>query len=92
MTTIDVRLPEPMKAWIERRVETGLYEDVSDYVRDLIRRDQGRTGLGTEAARLQTLFEPGLADAEAGRIFDAEEVFDELDAKYARMSEPVSLG
>lgn len=92
MTTIDVRLPEPMNAWVQRRVESGLYEDVSDYVRDLIRRDQGRAGFDMGASRLGAFVAAGLADAEAGRVFDAEEVFDELDAKYAAMREPVNLG
>ena len=29
-----------MKAWVEAQVKTGHYSNASDYVRDLIRRDQ----------------------------------------------------
>jgi antitoxin ParD1/3/4 len=29
-----------MKAWVEAQVEKGIYGNASDYVRDLIRRDQ----------------------------------------------------
>ena len=40
MATMNVSLPDPMKDWIEGQVRTGHYSNVSDYVRDLIRRDQ----------------------------------------------------
>jgi antitoxin ParD1/3/4 len=42
MATMNVSLPSAMKDWIERQAETGRYANVSDYVRDLIRRDQQR--------------------------------------------------
>jgi len=37
---MNVSLPDPMKAWVEAQVETGHFSNASDYVRDLIRRDQ----------------------------------------------------
>jgi antitoxin ParD1/3/4 len=40
MATMNVSLPDPMKDWVEDQVKTGQYSNVSDYVRDLIRRDQ----------------------------------------------------
>lgn len=40
MATMNVSLPDPMKAWVEAQVESGKYSNASDYVRDLIRRDQ----------------------------------------------------
>ena len=40
MATMNVSLPDPMKAWVEAQVETGHFSNASDYVRDLIRRDQ----------------------------------------------------
>lgn len=40
MATMNVSLPDPMKAWVEDQVNTGHYSNASDYVRDLIRRDQ----------------------------------------------------
>lgn len=42
MATMNVSLPEPMKAWAEHQAESGLYGNVSDYIRDLIRKDQQR--------------------------------------------------
>ena len=40
MATMNVSLPDPMKAWVEAQTQTGRYSNASDYVRDLIRRDQ----------------------------------------------------
>ncbi len=40
MATMNVSLPDPMKAWVEAQVNGGQYGNASDYVRDLIRRDQ----------------------------------------------------
>ncbi|UWR87819.1 type II toxin-antitoxin system ParD family antitoxin [Phaeobacter inhibens] len=42
METIDIALPDPMKAWVETQTEEGRYSDTSDYVQHLIRRDQTR--------------------------------------------------
>jgi len=42
MATMNVSLPDAMKDWEEGRAETGRYSNASDYVRDLIRRDQER--------------------------------------------------
>ncbi len=40
MATMNVSLPDPMKDWVEAQTENGQYANASDYVRDLIRRDQ----------------------------------------------------
>lgn len=40
MATMNVSLPGPMKDWVESQVQSGRYANASDYVRDLIRRDQ----------------------------------------------------
>ena len=42
MATMNVSLPDPMKDWVEAQARTGRYSNASDYVRDLIRRDQTR--------------------------------------------------
>jgi len=42
--TMTVRLREPLAEYVSRRVgEYGDYDNVSEYVRDLIRRDKART-------------------------------------------------
>ncbi len=42
MATMNVSLPEPLKARVERQAAGGRYGNASDYVRDLIRKDQQR--------------------------------------------------
>jgi antitoxin ParD1/3/4 len=42
MATMNVSLPDPMKAWVEEQARGGKYGNASDYVRDLIRKDQER--------------------------------------------------
>jgi len=44
MATMNVSLPDAMKSWVEDQAGTGRYSNASDYVRDLIRRDQERAG------------------------------------------------
>jgi len=40
MASMNVSLPDPMRDWVQNRIDSGKYASVSDYVRDLIRRDQ----------------------------------------------------
>jgi antitoxin ParD1/3/4 len=42
MATMNISLPDLMKRWVEGQAQTGHYSNASDYVRDLIRRDQER--------------------------------------------------
>lgn len=42
MATMNVSLPDEMKAWVEAEVRTGRYGNSSDLVRDLIRREQDK--------------------------------------------------
>lgn len=52
MATMNVSLPDPMKEWVEAQARTGRYSSASDYVRDLIRRDQERADALGELQRL----------------------------------------
>lgn len=54
MATMNVSLPDPMKSWVESQAETGKYSNSSDYVRDLIRRDQVRAEKITHMQSLVT--------------------------------------
>ena len=42
MASMNISVPDPMRDWVQGRVESGQYVSVSDYVRDLIRRDQAQ--------------------------------------------------
>ena len=67
MATMNVSLPEPMKAWVERQVRSGRYGNASDYVRELIRRDQERK---EAVALLQRAVNAGV-ESGAAEPFDA---------------------
>ncbi|MDG4719346.1 MULTISPECIES: type II toxin-antitoxin system ParD family antitoxin [Thalassospira] len=67
MATMNVSLPDTMKQWVEKRADTGRYSNASDYVRDLIRKDQERQ----EAIDvLQAAVAEGLESGDAQK-FDA---------------------
>ncbi|HRE60152.1 MAG TPA: type II toxin-antitoxin system ParD family antitoxin [Micropepsaceae bacterium] len=58
MATMNISLPDAMRAWVESRSQDGRYANASDYVRDLIRKDQERAD---KTATLQRLIDEGLA-------------------------------
>ncbi|PKQ07381.1 MAG: type II toxin-antitoxin system ParD family antitoxin [Alphaproteobacteria bacterium HGW-Alphaproteobacteria-11] len=67
MATMNVSLPVPLKEWVEGQARSGKYSNASDYVRDLIRRDQERQdGL----ARLQRLVDEGVASGVSTRTME----------------------
>jgi len=65
MATMNVSLPDPMKVWVEAQTQDGRYSNASDYVRDLIRRDQDRQ---QAIAELQQLVDEGLESGTAARL------------------------
>lgn len=42
MATMNISLPDTMRDWVESQSQNGTYSNNSDYVRDLIRKDQLR--------------------------------------------------
>lgn len=40
MATLNISMPDELRAFIEARVNTGEYQSASDYLRDLIRHDR----------------------------------------------------
>jgi antitoxin ParD1/3/4 len=57
MATMNISLPDAMKTWVEEQVATGKYANASDYVRDMLRRDQE---LASRRARFDQLVQEGL--------------------------------
>ena len=57
MATMNVSLPEAMKQWVENQARSGRYSNISDYVRDLIRRDQEQA---LKIAHMQALVTEGM--------------------------------
>lgn len=66
MATMNVSLPDQMKAWVEAQAQDGRYSNASDYVRDLIRRDQERRAA---IAEVQQLVDEALASGVSARGF-----------------------
>jgi antitoxin ParD1/3/4 len=56
-----------MKGWVEAQARSGRYSNASDYVRDLIRRDQERAA---GRAELQRLITEGMESGISGRSMD----------------------
>ncbi len=67
MATMNVSLPDPMKEWVETQTKTGRYSNASDYVRDLIRRDQMR---GDKIAAMQRFVDDGLQSGVGNKSKD----------------------
>ncbi|OEY65168.1 type II toxin-antitoxin system ParD family antitoxin [Marinobacter sp. X15-166B] len=67
MATMNVSLPDAMKQWAEEQTRTGRYSNVSDYVRDLIRKDQDKA---EKIARMQAMVEEGINSGKGSRSMD----------------------
>lgn len=62
MGTMNISLPDQMKAWVEEQSTSGRYANSSDYVRDLIRRDRARM---EAIAEIQAAIDTGLSGGPA---------------------------
>lgn len=72
MTTMNVSLSEGLKAFVDERVAERHYSSTSEYIRDLIRRDQDRV-------RLREMLTAGGSSEAAVEVDD--DYFDELRAR-----------
>lgn len=72
MATMNVSLPDAMKQWVEAQRADGRYSNASDYVRDLIRRDQERRGKVADMQALVTeALDSGIGERSMAEIRDA---------------------
>jgi antitoxin ParD1/3/4 len=85
MVTMNISVPDLMRDFVQRRIDSGRYASVSDYVRDLIRKDQGalmERDLSVEDIRLS------IAESRAeGGTAPAEQVFERIEAKLKAMAD-----
>jgi antitoxin ParD1/3/4 len=85
MATMNVSVPDPMRDFVQARIDSGRYASVSDYVRDLIRKDQ--EALLSRELSVEEL-RTSIADGRARReTIPAEQVFDRLEAKIKSLSQ-----
>lgn len=75
MAQMNISIPEALKSWAEARVAEGRYSSTSDYVRDLVRRDQE---YAEKLKALQAAIDEGLASGVSER--DPFEYLKELRA------------
>jgi antitoxin ParD1/3/4 len=68
MATMNISVPDLMRDFVQRRIDSGRYASVSDYVRDLIRKDQERA---EKLSAMQGLVDEGLASGMGERSMDA---------------------
>ena len=76
MATMNISLPDQMKAWVEAQSANGRYANSSDYVRDLIRREQIKA---EKIAHMQALVDEARASGLSDRTM--EEIFAEARAR-----------
>ena len=77
-----VDLGPHLEAFMTKLVEKGRYGSKSEILREGVRLIEEREA---RLAALDAAVERGLADADAGRVTPADEVFDRLEAKYRAM-------
>lgn len=82
MATVNLTLPDPVKDWIDAQTTSGRFDNASDYVLDLIRRDQKRQHAVEE---IQHLVTEGVQSGEP-EAFDFEAFLQRKRAAHGRRS------
>ena len=65
MATMNISVPDSMKDWVKAQIDDGKYASLSDYVRDLIRKDQQQRD---KLAALQAAIALGMESGHAGDL------------------------
>lgn len=70
MATMNISLPDQMKTWVEAQSKDGRYSNSSDYVRDLIRKEQIKAEKIAHWNRLiDEAYASGVSDQSPEEIF-----------------------
>ncbi len=77
------RLGPHYESFIKDQLASGRYSSAGDVMRDALRLLEERE---RRLAALDASIARGLADVQAGRVYDAVAVFDDLDARYTEMA------
>jgi antitoxin ParD1/3/4 len=72
------------EAFVKAQLASGRYGNASEVLRDALRLMEER---GKKLAAFDAAIMRGIADIEAGRVYDAEDVFDELLADLKALPE-----
>lgn len=79
MATMNVSLPDQMKAWVEAQISSGKYANASDYVRDLIRHDQH---YHQRLGQLRTAIDQGRKSGISDRTID--DIWSDLKTRHVK--------
>jgi len=71
-------LGKHFEAFVQAQLASGRYGNASEVLRDALRLMEARE---KKLEALDAAIVRGIADAKAGRVYDADEVFDELEAE-----------
>lgn len=70
MATMNISLPDQMKAFVEAQAADGKYANSSDYVRDLIRKDTERAARKAEMEeKIREAHASGFSDKTITQVF-----------------------
>ncbi len=86
MQTMNISLPDPLKDFIENQVASGRYSSVSEYVRELVRKDEKRKA----QEKLEALLLEGLQSGDSTEMTraDWEEIRREAMARIEARKTP----
>jgi antitoxin ParD1/3/4 len=73
------------EGFLQSQLASGRYNNASEVVRDALRLMEDRE---RHLAALDAAIAQGLDDIAAGRLHEADAVFDELDAELAALADP----
>jgi len=85
---LSVTVGERFEKFVKEQVEGGRFNNASEVIRAGLRLLESEEELRKRRlADLDAALAIGIADAEAGRVHPAEEVFAELRARYQKMAD-----
>lgn len=67
MAQINVSVPDALQSWIDSQVASGRFSSASDYLRDLVRRDEEEA---EHVAKLRAAIDEGLRSGTSERMLD----------------------
>lgn len=68
MSRLTISMPDQMNTWVEAQINSGRYGNVSEYFRDLVRRDQERRDVAID--ELRTLLDKAEASGVSSHNLD----------------------
>jgi antitoxin ParD1/3/4 len=80
-----VDLGKKLESVVSKLVKNGRYNSKSEVIREGVRLVEERE---KRLAELDAALDRGIADADAGRVHSAEEVFDRLEKRYLDKAAP----